>query len=104
VVGIPETATTSDGLHAVETETGGASGASRALQRGIGGDGVDVADRAVTAVTREDLVAKIARVGAQAPLVNTVVAAEGTASPGDDLQIAPAAERKSIGPGEELVS
>jgi hypothetical protein len=92
VVGVPEAATGSDGLHAVETETGGASGASGSLERVICGDGVDGADGADAAVAGKDLVAEVAGVGAETPLVDAVVAAEGAAAFGQDFEFAPAAE------------
>jgi hypothetical protein len=63
----------------------------------IGGDGVDVADGADTAVAGEDLVAEVAGVGAEAPLVDAVVGAEGAAAFGDDFEIAPAAEGEIVG-------
>jgi hypothetical protein len=92
VVGIPEAAADGDGLHSVEAKAGGAGGASGSFEGVIGGDGVDGADSADAVVAGEDLVAEIAGVGAEAPLVDTVVAAEGAAAFGEDLQVAPAAE------------
>ena len=98
VVGVPEAAAGGDGLHAVEMETGGAGRASGALEGGVGGDGVDVADGADAAVAGEDLVAEVAGVGAETPLVDAVVGAEGAAAFGEDLKIAPAAEGRPLGP------
>ena len=92
VVGVPQAAAGGDGLHAIETETSGAGGAAGSLEGVVGGDGVDVADGADAAVAGEDLVAEVAGVGAETPLVNAVVAAEGAAAFGDDFEIAPAAE------------
>jgi hypothetical protein len=103
VVGIPEAAAASDGLHAVEAQASGAGGTTSASERSVGGDGVDVADGAAAAVAGEDLVAEIAGVGAEAPLVNAIVAAEGAATPGDDLEVTPAAERQAVGAGGELM-
>jgi hypothetical protein len=78
-------------------ETGGAGRAASSLEGVVGGDGVDVADGADAVVAGEDLVAEIAGVGAETPLVNAVVAAEGAAAFGDDFEIAPAAEGKLVG-------
>ena len=97
VVGVPEAAAGGDGLHAVEMKAGGAGWASGSFECVVGGDGVDVADGADAAITGEDLVAEIAGVGAKTPLVDAVVAAEGTAAFGEDFEIAPAAEREVVG-------
>ena len=97
VVGVPETAAAGDGLHAVEAQAGGASGASGSLERVVGGDGVDVADGTDAAVAGEYLVAEVAGVGAETPLVDAVVAAKGAAAFGEDFQVAPAAEGKAVG-------
>ena len=62
-----------------------------------GGDGVDMADGADALVAGEDLVAEVAGVGAETPLMDAVVAAEGAAAFGEDLQFAPAAEGQAVG-------
>jgi hypothetical protein len=103
VIGVPQAAAAGDGLHAVESESGSASRAASSPECGVCGNGVNVTGGAAAAVTGEDLVAKIARVGAQTPLMDAVVAAEGAATPGDDLKIAPAAERQAVGAGGEIV-
>jgi hypothetical protein len=92
VVGIPQAAARSDRLHAVETEARGAGGTAGSFEGIVGGDGVDVADNADSVITGEDLVAEVAGVGAEAPLVHAVVAAEGAAAFREDFQVAPAAE------------
>ena len=92
VVGVPEAAAGGDGLHAVEAKAGGAGWASGSLEGVVGGDGVDGADGADASVAGEDLVTEVAGVGAEAPLVDAVVAAEGAAALGEDLELAPAAE------------
>ena len=97
VVGIPEAAAGGDGLHAVEMEAGGAGGAAGSFEGVVGGDGVYVADGADAAVACEDLIAKVAGVGAETPLVDAVVAAEGAAAFGEDFEIAPAAEGEVVG-------
>jgi hypothetical protein len=97
VVGVPEGTAGGDGAHTVEAEAGGSGGASSSLECCVGGDGVDVAAGADAAVAGEDLVAKIAGVGAEAPLVDAVVGAEGAAAFGEDFEVAPAAERQAIG-------
>jgi hypothetical protein len=96
VVGVPEAAAGGDGFHAVETEAGGTGGATGSFERVVGGDGVDAADGADAAVAGEDLVAEVAGVGAETPLVDAVVAAEGAAAFREDFEIAPAAERKVV--------
>ena len=96
VVGVPEGAASGDGLHAVETEAGGAGGGRGLFEGVVGGDGVDVADGADAVVAGEDLVAEIAGVGAETPLVDAVVAAEGAAAFGEDFEFAPAAEGELV--------
>ena len=96
VVGVPERAAGGDGLHAVEMQAGGAGGAAGSFERVVGGDGVDVADGADAVVAGEDLVAEVAGVGAETPLVDAVVAAEGAAALGEDLEFAPSTEGEFI--------
>jgi hypothetical protein len=97
VVGVPKAAASGDGLHAVEMEAGGSGGSAGSLEGVVGGDGVDVADGADAVVAGKDLVAKVAGVGAETPLVDAVVTAEGAAAFGDDFEIAPATEGKVVG-------
>jgi hypothetical protein len=92
VVGVPQAAAGGDGLHSIEMQACGAGWATGSLESAVGGDGVDAADGADAAIAGEDLVAEIARVGAETPLVDAVVAAEGTAAFSEDFEIAPAAE------------
>jgi hypothetical protein len=80
VVGVPEAAAGGDGLHAIEMEPGGSGGTSGSLESVEGCDGVDLADGADAAVAGEDLVAEVAGVGAETPLVDAVVGAEGAAA------------------------
>lgn len=93
VVGLPKAAATGDALHSVEPHTGVASGAASTLERSIGSQRVDLADGAATAIAREDLVAEIAGIGAETPLMHAVVAAEGAAAFGENLKLTPSAER-----------
>jgi hypothetical protein len=97
VVGVPEAAAGGDGLHSVEMQAGCAGGAAGSLECVVGGDGVDVADGADAAVAGADLVAEVAGIGAETPLVDAVVAAKGAAAFGEDFEIAPAAERQVVG-------
>ena len=97
VVGIPEAAAGSDGLHAIEAEAGGAVWASGSFEGVVDGYGVDVADGADSAVAGEDLVAEVAGVGAETPLVDAVVGTEGAAAFGEDFEVAPAAEGEIVG-------
>ena len=104
VVGVPETAAGSDGLHAVEAEAGGAGGASGSFEGVESCDGVDLADGADASVAGEDLVAEVAGVGADTPLVDAVVGAKGAAAFGQDLEVAPAAEGQVVGAAREFVA
>jgi hypothetical protein len=97
VVGVPEAAASGDGLHAVEMEAGGAGGSAGSFECVVGGDGVDRADGADAVVAGEDLVAEVAGVGAETPLVDAVIAAKGAASFGEDFEVAPAAEGEVVG-------
>jgi hypothetical protein len=74
-----------------------AGSASRSFESVVRGDGVDVADGADAAVAGEDLVAEVAWIGAETPLVDAVVGAEGAAAFGEDFEITPAAEGEVIG-------
>src|SRR5215470_20451272 len=73
-----------------------ARGAASPFKRSVCSDCIDVTDGAAATVACEDLVAEIARVSAQTPLVDAVVAAEGTAAFGEDLEVAPTAQRQAI--------
>ncbi len=97
VISIPEAAAGGDGLHTIEMQTGFAGGASGSLECVPGSDGINVADGTNAAIASKDLVAEVAGVGAETPLVNTVVGAEGTAAFGEDFEFAPAAEGKVVG-------
>jgi hypothetical protein len=104
VVGVPQAAAGGDGLYAVEAKAGGTGGASSSLERVVGGDGVDGADGADASVAGKDLVAEVAWVGAQAPLVDAVVAAEGTAAFGENFEFAPAAKGQVVGANGESMA
>jgi hypothetical protein len=97
VVGVPQAAAGGDGLHAIEMEAGGTGGATGSLEGIVGGDGVDVTDGTDAMVAGEDLVAEVAGIGAETPLVDAIVAAEGAAAFGDDFEITPAAEGQVVG-------
>jgi hypothetical protein len=96
VVGVPERAAAGDGLHSVERKAGDAGLAAGAFERGKDGDGIGAAELADSAVAGEDLVAEVARVGAEAMLVNAVVGAEGAAAFGENFIVAPAAEGAAV--------
>jgi hypothetical protein len=97
VVGVPEAAADGDGLHAVESEAGGPGWASSSFEGVVGCYGVDLANGADAAIAGEDVVAKVAGIGAETPLVDAVVGAEGAAAFGENFQFAPAAERQAVG-------
>ena len=96
VVGVPEGAAGVDGSHAVEGEAGFAVWASGSLQGVVDGNCVGLAEGADASVAGEDLVAEVAGVGAEAPLVDAVVGTEGAAALVEDFEVAPAAERKIV--------
>ena len=96
VVGVPKAAAGGDGLHAVEAQASSAGRASCSLEGVVGGDGVDGTDAADAAISGEDLFAKVAGVGAETPLVDAVVAAEGATAFCEDFKLAPAAERQVV--------
>jgi hypothetical protein len=78
-------------------ETGGTGGTAGSFEGVVGGDGVDRADGTDAVVAGEDLVAEVAGISAETPLVDAVVRAEGAAAFGDDFEIAPAAEGEIAG-------
>jgi hypothetical protein len=104
VVSVPEAAAGCDGFHAVEAEASGAGGASGSLEGVVGGDGVDGAYGADAAVAGEYLIAEVAGIGAEAPLMDAVVAAEGTAAFGENFEFAPAAEGQVVGTDGESMA
>ena len=104
VVRIPQAAAAGDGLHPIEAETGGARWASGSLESSVGGDAVDMADGAAATIASENLVAEIAGIGAETPLVDAVVTAEGATAFGKNLKLAPAAERQTVGPLRKSVA
>ena len=97
MVGIPKTATTGDGLHAIEAKAGSANSASCAFQGRVRSHGIDSACGAPTPVASEHLITKVSGIGSEAPLVHAIVAAEGSAALRNNLKITPAAERKAAG-------
>jgi len=96
VVGVPEGAAAGDGLHAIEGEPRGAGWTSTPFEGVVDGDGIGLAESADAVVAGEDLVAEVAGIGAETPLVDAVVAAEGAAAFGEDFEIAPAAEGQVV--------
>jgi hypothetical protein len=104
VVGVPEAASCGDGLHAVEAEAGAAGEASGSFEGVVGRDSVDGADGADAAVAGEDLIAEVAGVGAETPLVDAVVTAESAAAFGQDFEFAPAAEWQAVGAERESLT
>ena len=97
MVGVPEAAARGDGLHAVEAETGGAGGAPGSFERVVGSDRVDVAVGADAVVAGEHLVAEIAGIGAEPPLVDAIVGAERATAFGENFEVAPPAEGETVG-------
>jgi hypothetical protein len=97
VVGVPEASARGNRLHTVEAEAGDAGGASGSFEGVVGGDGVDATGCADAAVAAEDLIAEVTGVGAETPLVDAIVGAEGAAAFSEDFEVAPAAERQVVG-------
>jgi hypothetical protein len=104
MVGIPEAAPRGDGLHAIKPQACGTSSATGSLKCVIGGEGVNRADSTDATITRKDLIAEVAGIGAQTPLMNAVVAAESAAPLGHDLKIAPPAEGQIIGADWQILA
>lgn len=96
VVCIPETTAARYGLHAIEAKSRHPGGAASTLEGSVCGHRVDLAGSTASSVAGKDLVAEITWIGAQAPLVDAVVTAEGAAAFRQDLELAPAAERKAV--------
>jgi hypothetical protein len=96
VICVPETSAAGYGLHAVEAKSCRSCLTSGSLQGGVCGYRIDLAGGAASAITSEDLIAKITWIGAQTPLMDAVVAAEGSAAFGQYLKLAPAAERQTV--------
>ena len=90
VIGLPEGAAGVAGQVPV-VEQALARRAARALQDALRDQRVDTATFADAAIAFEHLVAEVAGVGAQTPLVHTIVGAEGAAALGH-FRGAPAAE------------
>jgi hypothetical protein len=97
VVGVPQAAAGRDGFHSVEAEPCGSCGSARAFEGGVDGDGVAAADGTDTTVAGENLVAEISGICTESPLMDTVVATEGAPSLSENFELAPAAERQTVG-------
>jgi hypothetical protein len=78
-------------------QAGSAGWTAGSFEGVVGSDGIDVADGTDATVAGKDLVAEVAGVGAETPLVDAVIAAEGAATFGEDFEIAPAAEGQVVG-------
>jgi len=78
-------------------QAGCASGAASAFEGVVGGDGVDAAGGADASVAGEDLVAEVAGVGAETPLVDAVFGAKCAAAFGEDFEVTPTAEGQAVG-------
>ena len=103
VVSVPERAAAGDELHPVERQAGDAGFATGSLECRVDRDGIGLAEAADAAIAGEDLVAEIAGVGAESPLVDAVVGTEGATPFCQYFKFTPAAERQAVGSGWELV-
>ena len=99
VIRIPQTAAGGYRLDPVQPQTGNPSRPPRPLQGVIGSHGIDSARRAHAAIPRKHLVPQIPRIGPQTPLVNAIIAAEGSPAPRQNLQITPPAKSQAVWPG-----
>ncbi|MGI4756453.1 MAG: hypothetical protein ACRYGF_06340 [Janthinobacterium lividum] len=97
VVGIPQRAPAGDALHPIEAQPCLSNGAARTLERGEDPHGIRLAAGTYTGIAREHTVADIPWICTQTPLVHAIVRAECTSPLGNNLEIAPAAERQPIG-------
>jgi hypothetical protein len=77
-------------------QASGAGGSAGSFEGVVGGDGIDVTDGADAVVASEDLVAEIAGVRAETPLMDAIVGAEGAAAFGEDFEVAPAAKGQVV--------
>lgn len=98
MVRIPQAAAAGDGLHPIEVQTRCSSCSPGALESRIGRHRVDLTDGAPATVARKDLITEISGIGTQAPLVHTVVAAEGSSPLREDLELAPTTEGTAVRP------
>lgn len=96
VIGVPEGTSCSDAANSPHFERLFACSAAAPSQRTVGSDGVHFAECASTAIACKDLIAQISGIGAQPPLMHTVVRAERAAARGENLQLAPAAQRPAV--------
>ena len=96
VIGVPQRLAT-EPLEAPFHEEPQPVGSARAAQLRVGRTSVDSADCADTPVPLQNLLAKVARVGAEAPFVNPPIRAERE-TPRGDFESTPAAEGPAAGP------
>ena len=101
MVGVPQGTASGDGLHSIEREAGDSGVSSGSLEGSVDGDGVGLAEVADAAVAGEDLVAEVAGVGAESPLVDAEVGTEGATALGEDFELAPATEGQAVWAGGE---
>jgi hypothetical protein len=99
VIGLPEGAAGEAGQVPV-VEQALARRAAGALHDALGDERINTATAADAAIAFEHLVAEVAGVGAEPPLVHTIVRAERSAA-FRDFDRAPAAEASAAGPARE---
>jgi len=66
-----------------------------AFQIEVGSAGIHLAEHAYAAVTRQHLLAQVARIGAKTPFMNTPIGTECETASGN-LEVTPAAERAAV--------
>ena len=97
MVGVPKASAAGHGLHAVEAKSCSPRRSAGAFESGVHGHGIDLAVGTTSSIAGKNLVAKVTRISAKAPLMDAIIAAEGAAALCEDLKLAPAAERQAVG-------
>lgn len=98
MVRIPQGPPGLNGLEAPDGKRLHSGLAAAAFERSIGGDGIGAAVRADTAIASKDLIAQIAGVRTQPPLMHAVLRTEGAATARENLHLTPAAEWQTVRP------
>jgi hypothetical protein len=99
MVGIPERPAGVHGAQAPHLQSLGPSPAACALQGLVSLDCVGKTESADAAVAREDLIAQVAWIGTETPLVHAERRTECATTTVQDFQLAPSAERALAGQG-----
>ena len=93
MVSVPKTPPAGHRLHAVEAKSCSPRWSAGAFESGIHGPGIDLADGTTSSIAGKNLIAKVTWISAKTPLMDAIIAAEGTTAFRKDLKFAPAAQR-----------